>query len=46
MVSAVKMATVLDEFATEEQRLLCFSFCGKGYSYRNVSCLRWEVFVA
>jgi hypothetical protein len=50
LVSVVKMATVLEECTTKEQRSVVHFIvvertqC-KGYSYRNVSCLRWEVFV-
>jgi hypothetical protein len=45
------MATVLEEYTTEEQRFVVRFFVGKrnqckGYSERNISCLRWEVFVA
>jgi hypothetical protein len=54
LVSVVKMATVLEAFTTEEQRFVVRFFVGgggkrnqcKGYSYRNVSCLGWEVLVA
>jgi hypothetical protein len=52
LVSIVKMVTVLEECVTEEQRSVVGFFggdkrtLGKGYSLRNVSCLRWEVFVA
>jgi hypothetical protein len=51
LVSVVKMATVLETYTTEEQRSLMRFSVGKttqckGYSQRNVSCLRWGVFVA
>jgi hypothetical protein len=51
LVSVVKIATVLGEFTAEKQRSVVRLFAGKrtkckGYSQRNVSCLRWEVFVA
>jgi hypothetical protein len=53
LLSVVKMAIVLDECTTEEQRSVVsfFFFVGRrtqceGYSERNVSCLRWEVFIA
>jgi hypothetical protein len=44
LVSVVKMATVLEEYITEEQRFCEFLFADKrtqykGYSSRNVSCL-------
>jgi hypothetical protein len=50
LVSVVKVATVLDECTTEEQRSVVRSVrkrtqCKK-YSERNVSCLRLKVFVA
>jgi hypothetical protein len=46
LVSVVIMATVLQEYTTAEQCSVVH-FSGQmdsGYSYRNVSCLRWEVF--
>jgi hypothetical protein len=52
LVLVAKMATVLEEYTTEEQRsVVLYPFVGKrtqckGYSQRNVSHLRWEVFVA
>jgi hypothetical protein len=52
LVSVVKMATVLEGCTNEEQLpVVRFYFVdkrtqSKGYSLRNVSCSRWEVFVA
>jgi hypothetical protein len=51
LVAIVKMATMLEEYSTEEQRsvvpfLWVKGLSGKGYSYVYVSCLRWEVFIA
>jgi hypothetical protein len=45
------MATVLEEYATEEQRYGLRFFVGKmtqfkGYSQRNVFCLQWKMSVA
>jgi hypothetical protein len=50
LVLVVKMVTVLEECPIEEQRSV-MHFYGqktqcKGYSQINVSCLRWELFVA
>jgi hypothetical protein len=51
LVSVFKMATVLEMCNTEEQRYVVGLFMDKrtqckGYSKRNISCLRLEVFVA
>jgi hypothetical protein len=50
LVSVVKMATVLEECNTEEQRLVV-RFCGQKDSMQFIfinifSHLRWEVFAA
>jgi hypothetical protein len=51
LVSVVKMAAVLEEYMTEEQRSDVRFFVSKriqykGYPQRYVSCLQWEAFVA
>jgi hypothetical protein len=51
LVSVVKMATVLKEFTTEEQRSGVRFLWEKGLNAKDnhtekVSCLWWELFVA
>jgi hypothetical protein len=46
------MVTMLEDCATEEHRSVAFFWGGgkvtqrKGYPYRHVFCLQWEVFLA
>jgi hypothetical protein len=42
------MATMLEKYTTEEQRSVVGVFVGKDTQCKgyNISCLRWEVFVA
>jgi hypothetical protein len=50
MVSVVKMATVLEEYTTEEQhsvvRLLWAKELIAKDIHKNISCLLWELFIA